>query len=94
MMGPPGPPMGGRGGGPRVGGIDGAKWQRGLQPPPPPPGLQASGFGPPRGYGGPAITLHKTENRYQVCAFIGILMCGADCVLESLLPPFTFIQDI
>lgn len=66
MMGPPGPPMGGRGGR-GMAGIDGAKWQRGLQPPPPPPGMQGGGFGgPPRGYGGPAAQLHKTENRYKV----------------------------
>lgn len=69
MMGPPGPPMGGRGGGGGRGmaGIDSAKWQRGLQPPPPPPGMQGGGFGgPPRGYGGAAAMLHKTENRYKV----------------------------
>ena len=69
-MGPLGPPMGGRGGMPprAVAGIDGAKWQRGLQPPPPPPGMQGAGFGPPRGgsgYGAAAM-LHKAEQRYQV----------------------------
>jgi hypothetical protein len=67
-MGPPGPPMGGRGMPPRaVAGIDGAKWQRGLQPPPPPPGMQGGGgFGPPRGGGYGAPVLHKADNRYQV----------------------------
>jgi hypothetical protein len=68
MMGPPGPPVGARGGGPRAmtSGIDSAKWQRGLQPPPPPHGMQSGFSGPPRGYGAPTVTLHKTENKYQV----------------------------
>lgn len=66
-MAPPGPPMGGRGGGPRVqGGIDSAKWQRGLQPPPPPQNVHG-GFSGPRGYGGPVNPLHKAPNAYQVC---------------------------
>ncbi|KAK9839712.1 hypothetical protein WJX81_007820 [Elliptochloris bilobata] len=80
MGGPPGPPgglggrgpppgvMAGRGGmGAQRSGIEGDKWQRGLQPPPPPPGMQGGapgGRGMPGGGYAPTAKLHKTASRY------------------------------
>jgi len=66
--------MGGRGGmGMQRGGIEGDKWQRGLQPPPP-PGMQGGAQGG-RGMGGanfvPTAKLHKSTSRYIVRPCIG-----------------------
>lgn len=91
-MGGRGPPpgamggMGGRGGmGAQRMGIEGDKWQRGLQPPPPPPGMQGGapgGRGMPGGGYAPTAKLHKSDKRYVVrprpfCSLAGWRCCAA-----------------